>query len=281
MSHDDTPLATEPAYSDHLRRLLDAGRADGPDAAQAARLSARLAPLLGPTSGPPGAPGGAGTPEGAIGGAVATPARPFWSLPAAKAGIALLVAALGGTAAAVLGEGWQHEGEQARPAGSTLLATSASASSPVELAASAEPVQNVFGAGSAAVGVSDPGPMASTANRAAPRTAVPSSQARKDAPPSAPASRAPSPFSGNSTEIDLLDRAQRALAAAPAEALALSDEHGRRFADGPLAPEREVIAISALVALDRRDEARQRAARFRAEHPGSAYLRRIEVVLAK
>lgn len=81
--------------------------------------------------------------------------------------------------------------------------------------------------------------------------------------------------------MDLLDRAQRALSTSPADALALADEHARRFAEGTLAPEREVIAIGALVALGRRDEARRRADRFRTAHPGSAYLRRIDVLLAR
>ena len=81
--------------------------------------------------------------------------------------------------------------------------------------------------------------------------------------------------------MDLLDRAQRALTTSPVAALALAEEHAARFAEGTLAPEREVIAISALVALGRRDEARSRADRFHTAYPGSAYLRRIEVLLAR
>ncbi|MEZ4297899.1 MAG: hypothetical protein R3B70_23285 [Polyangiaceae bacterium] len=86
---------------------------------------------------------------------------------------------------------------------------------------------------------------------------------------------------GGETELEMLDRAQKALSGRPGEALSIAEEHGRRFPKGGLAPEREVIAIQALAALGRREEARGRAERFRAAHPGSAYLRRIDVLLGK
>ena len=54
-----------------------------------------------------------------------------------------------------------------------------------------------------------------------------------------------SPVPGPS-EGALLLRARQQLASDPSSALALTDEAGRRFADGALAPEREVLAIEAL-----------------------------------
>jgi outer membrane protein assembly factor BamD (BamD/ComL family) len=81
--------------------------------------------------------------------------------------------------------------------------------------------------------------------------------------------------------MSLLERAQRSLATSPGTALALADEHAARFPGSALSQEREVIAISALVAVGRREDAQRRADRFRAAHPGSAYLRRIDVLLAR
>ena len=66
--------------------------------------------------------------------------------------------------------------------------------------------------------------------------------------------------------------------ARPAESLARCDEHARRFANGTLVQEREVLAIDALMRLGRRPEAEARASRFRASFPRSGHLRRIEAL---
>src|SRR5262249_47199711 len=81
------------------------------------------------------------------------------------------------------------------------------------------------------------------------------------------------------TESALLARAQELLARDPGGALDLVSEHERRFALGLLMQEREVIAINALLRLDRRSEADSRARRFHAQYPQSAYGRRIDVLL--
>lgn len=81
------------------------------------------------------------------------------------------------------------------------------------------------------------------------------------------------------SEISILQAAQTALHDDPAAALALADKHARRFATGTLAQEREVIAIEALVALARRDEANERGARFVRDFPRSAHRLRIESLL--
>jgi hypothetical protein len=81
------------------------------------------------------------------------------------------------------------------------------------------------------------------------------------------------------TEIDLLRRAQQAMPARPAEALLAAEEHRRHFQGGALAQEREVIAVSALVALGRRDEARTRARRFVEAYPRSAHRAGVEALV--
>jgi hypothetical protein len=100
--------------------------------------------------------------------------------------------------------------------------------------------------------------------------------------PSAAATGSAAPKVSSSTrapdvdELGLLREAQKALASDPASALRLANRHAQRFSHGLLAQEREVVAIDALTRLGRQPEARARAARFRASHPGSAYLPRIE-----
>jgi hypothetical protein len=77
-------------------------------------------------------------------------------------------------------------------------------------------------------------------------------------------------------ELSMLREAQAALASDPARALALANRHAELFPRGVLGQEREVLAIDALTRLGRAPDARARAARFQAAHPGSAYLPRVE-----
>ena len=72
-------------------------------------------------------------------------------------------------------------------------------------------------------------------------------------------------------EASFLRRAKVALGRDPALALRLTDEHPEIYPRGVLLQEREVIAIEALVRLGRANEARSRAASFRARYPSSAY----------
>jgi hypothetical protein len=81
------------------------------------------------------------------------------------------------------------------------------------------------------------------------------------------------------SEMDLLREAQGSLGSSPATTLARCEEHARLYPTGSLAEEREVLAVDALLRLGRRGEAEARAARFRGEHPGSAYLRRLDSLL--
>lgn len=89
------------------------------------------------------------------------------------------------------------------------------------------------------------------------------------------------PSAGADEEMLLLRRATQALTGAPAQALAMTDEHRRRFPDGVMDQERELIAIRALVALGRSEEARQRGERFAHSHAGSVYRQQIEAAIGK
>jgi hypothetical protein len=80
-------------------------------------------------------------------------------------------------------------------------------------------------------------------------------------------------------ELDLLARARRVVSESPARALQLTAEHARRFQDGVLAQEREVLAIDALSRLGQRDLAAMRARRFVERYPNSAHRVRLDSVL--
>lgn len=95
-----------------------------------------------------------------------------------------------------------------------------------------------------------------------------------DPTPSAPASPP-------ATELDLLKRAHRALAASPSDALRALDEHAIRFPHGVFEQEREVLAIEALMKAGRVAEARARATSFRTAFPHSALDRRVGVLVGE
>lgn len=83
----------------------------------------------------------------------------------------------------------------------------------------------------------------------------------------------PTPLPGS--EAELLWRARGQLALDPRQALDLAAEHAQRFANGELAQEREVIAITALEALGRNQEAASRAERFLLAYPASVHSLRV------
>jgi len=58
-------------------------------------------------------------------------------------------------------------------------------------------------------------------------------------------------------------------------------EHERRYPDGLLVQEREVVAVAALAETGQQDEARRRAERFTEEHPRSTYAVRMRQILAR
>lgn len=111
-------------------------------------------------------------------------------------------------------------------------------------------------------------PAASPASSRAPTQPV----ARRDAPTTIP-STAPAKDPALARERTLLDMARTALSRGDASgALASLDSHAREFPSSQLAEEREVLAIQALASANRTNEARQRAASFRARFPKSPLL---------
>jgi hypothetical protein len=134
-------------------------------------------------------------------------------------------------------------------------------------------------------------PAASAASAAsASATAVVSSEPRVEPPTLSPSAlpNAPSPAvvgegagakpsaverGSLAKERDLVEAARTALARGrPADALAFVERHARDHARGQLSEEREVLAITALESLGRREEARVRRMRFARAFPDSVLL---------
>ncbi len=229
----DPPRWVEPGSDapEQLRALLEAARADLPDEAELASVAAALGPLLGGPAAPPAAP----------------PSHPHVPGPGAGAlgGAAAKIAGVIALAGAVGGGLWLASHHGAAPA----------ARVPLSSAAPARPAPEA---------VAEPGPSAVV--EPAPATVA-------EPPPSAAQAQAPVPARAPATapdEAQLLRAAQAALKTDPARALALTQEHKRRFPHGVLAQEREVIAIEALSKVDQA-AAKKRAEQFRQEYPGSAH----------
>lgn len=135
----------------------------------------------------------------------------------------------------------------------------------------------------------EPGPALEAVTTAAPRRARTQARARVKEPVVAPAAVAtpnapqpePAPDDGDqlALEVRWLDQARALLAGDPAAALARADAHARRFANGALAAERELIAVDALQRLGRAPEARRRADVLLARNPGSLYRGRLHELL--
>jgi hypothetical protein len=128
----------------------------------------------------------------------------------------------------------------------------------------------------------DPPPVA---QQPSPSAAPPSSaEVRAPGAPSSASRPAPAADAGAPTadtelakERALIQMARTALLQGQsAAALTALDQHAREFPRGRLGEEREALAIQALAAAGRRDEARARAERFRQAHPQSILLPVVE-----
>lgn len=86
------------------------------------------------------------------------------------------------------------------------------------------------------------------------------------APPSEPTPSTQPSAADLLREAKLVAQARRSLTSAPAKTLELTAQGAKEFPHGQLVEEREALAIRALAALDRIDEARQRAQRFLRAH---------------
>lgn len=235
--------------NDEPARLLAAARSELPDSAQLDALAAKLGVLGGLGS------SGAGAGPSAGAGAVPTAAAAATKVGLlVKLGGALLAVTVVGATAAVL----TSTRETATVAPVVTAAASTSASTSASTVEELPPPPSL-----------EPTPSAMTAP-SAPRK----SMKAFGAPEGAGAETA-----GPDAELQLLERAQDALRTRPAEALALVDEHARRFPHGMLAQEREVIAIEALAKSGRKNDAKVRAAAFKTRFPSSSHARRIDALV--
>ena len=256
------------ATTDPVRAVLRAGQRGLPAPADLARLAARLP--LGPLPPPSGAPPAGPPPSPAPLRLVAGGAAPS-ALPGAIVGALLALGVVGGM--------WWRDAVAPREA-----------AAPAPIAAVESPTA-VEGAAAAPALDRDPAPavsaIAPARSASPPPRGAPPIEPKADTPaPDALSAQAGSSSSSSSssseieaeteTEVHLLQRAQSALGASAASALALTDEHARRFPGGALAQEREFIAVSALLSLGRTADAKGRAARLLERFPGSAYRGRLE-----
>ena len=102
--------------------------------------------------------------------------------------------------------------------------------------------------------------------------APPVVSATEGARPRPPAASAESVPSTLAREGEIIEMGRAALARGrPADALGAADEHKRMFPRGRLTEEREELAIRALRAAGRSDEANSRAALFLKAYPASIY----------
>lgn len=244
------PLLLDP----ELRAALEARGAHEPSPSDLARLRERLAGVLPPGTLPP--PVGPGAP------APRPPASPPAPIAAAAGKLGI------GLALAVAGAAWlaRSGDEPAPPPSAPALIAPASPTEPAPPPAPERSTEEAV--------LGDP-PTPPPVSSRDPRTparapAVSPTTANAPAPTSADAVGAP-------PEASLLARAHdELLRGAPADALGTATEHARAYPRGMLSQEREVIAIEALVALGRRDEARRRAAAFHRSYPGSSHADRVD-----
>jgi hypothetical protein len=226
--------------------MLEAGKRDLPDDEQMAALAAKIGIIGGlGGAGAAGAAGGGGIGAKAIAGGATKVAL------AVKIGGAIAVVSAVGTGTAVVATK-VRDAEPAETAPVGLVATATKTGT--KLVPSAAPLAKV----------EEPVPSATPSTRPQPKAhATTSASASAEGP---------------EAEVKLLERAQDALRARPAEALAICDDHARRFPRGMLAQEREVIAIEALVKAGRPSDAKTRAERFKKAFPGSSHTRRIDTL---
>lgn len=224
-----------------LARLLASEREAAPPADVIERVWSRIAGTLPPTLPRGGGDGGSGSGPGA-----STAAGPIASKMAAVAVSALL-------AGGVIGAGLHAA--LATPPHERIVYVDRPILVPPTLSASSTPPPPLVAAAA-------PSSTVSHAVRALP-SVVASAPAQMD------------------EERALLDDARAALSRGDGPAaLVAAERHRQRFANPQLAEEREAIAVQALVLAGRYDEARTRAARFRAQTPNSLFLPAIDASLA-
>lgn len=242
-----------------LRAALRAAENDGPSETQLAALGVSLGPLL-----------GGGAPPGGLGPAAsaAHAAANAGGLGAGK------IAALLLAASALAGGGAWLVSHRAAPR-SVPTATAAAAKPSPPVAATAAPLAPTAAASPPAAAQPTAPTLAPSPPAAARPTAPDTARTRGSAAAKQNSAR-PQSTSDSLSEVQLLARAQTALAGDPARALALVNEDEHRFPSGALVQEREVIAIQALSELGQHADAALRARAFEKRFPHSALTRKVE-----
>jgi hypothetical protein len=239
--------------SDRLRSLLEECRNDVATPDDVKRLESRLMPLiwLPPVAAGPGATAASGS------GATSTTAATTSGV-ALKAGAAIVIAAGLAGGGFWLSKSTSQSNDAHSPASTE---TRKSAPAEVETPPTPEPPT--------APGEVDE----QTPPKAAPTTNAPGRSSALDRERSEPGESV--------SESDLLGRAQAALRTDPNRALGLAAEHRRKFPNGVLVQEREVLSIEALERLGRHKEAVARADGFLRSFPGSAHRSKVNAVIGR
>jgi hypothetical protein len=247
--------AADPADA-ALDALLAAGREEQPTAQQLQALAERLEPTFNPSG--PGGGGGEGGDAGS--GPAATTAPPI----AAATPIAPAALALAAAAVLALCGVWAFHSGRADDAGTSPAPAQGPPAAPIPPPRTSEGRAESSETESSSSDVTD-------ASGEHGRVRAPSTK-----PPPAPQK----PANDAIAELALLEQAHRALAGAPAKALAAVETHARRFPTSQYAQERELIAIEALLASKQVERARVRGARFLALYPRSSHGRKVRSLIA-
>ncbi len=92
-------------------------------------------------------------------------------------------------------------------------------------------------------------------------------------------SGAPSAVAGGPSETQLIGRAQVLIHTHPQQALRLCEEHARRYPNGMLAQEREVLMVEALKRTGRDREAAEASEQLLQTNPDTAHRNKIKVLI--
>lgn len=242
--------------SPSMRELLHAARLDLPTEERVEKIGFGLGPGLGGP--PPAGPADAGA-SGAAGGAAAAGAKIAVAVKFGAIGVIALGTALGTTYV-------QTRNVQSDP-GRVPIADMR-AVPPTTMPAHG--LLDVAKSCASASASCEPAPEAQSALASEPALAPAPSQGTRSAP-----------LRADETEVTLLEAAVDDLRSNPAMSLEFTDRHTARYPRGALVQEREVIAIEALLALHRDDDARRRAARFDRVFANSAHRARVDALVAE
>jgi hypothetical protein len=242
------PLRTDAEAPEALRAFARSGRGPGPSDAAVERMAKRLATA----------------------GVLSAPASPLQDAPRAESKFAYYkVGVLALAVASGLLVTWQAT--KVPPSSGTAVlsvdahqATAPIPNAPAEPRPADQPVDVADAPKPVTISVDQ---LPSAAPAAAPRSARSSAESA--------GSKAPS------TELELVNRAQVALASDPQRALTLMSEHARTYPNGEFVQEREVIAVEALSRLGRKEEALRRALALVQRFPRTPYAARLEVAVGR